>query len=204
MPAAFDPRQFQREARERRTEAQALRRDLQALGVDVKDLDAVIGALAALDSARVYTDADEITRLQPQLAADAAALPVQPAARARRGRRGPTAAVRIGRGAGGLQEADRGYDHQQDADEVDDKNKARAKHGPMLYPNVIGEKGFQALVDRVQVRRDERDVLRLQRLQREHHGARRDDDRLAGDGESSRSSCASAAGPAIKPAAVQP
>ena len=52
----FDPRQFQREARERRTEAQALRRDLQALGVDVKDLDAIIRALAALDSARVYAD----------------------------------------------------------------------------------------------------------------------------------------------------
>jgi len=64
----FEPRQFQREARERRTEAQSLRRDLQALGVDVKDLDAVIAALAALDSARVYTDADEITRLQQQLA----------------------------------------------------------------------------------------------------------------------------------------
>ena len=66
--AAFDPRQLQREARERRTEAQALRRDLQALGVDVKDLDAVISTLAALDSARVYTDADEITRLRDQLA----------------------------------------------------------------------------------------------------------------------------------------
>jgi hypothetical protein len=66
--AAFDPRQLQREARERRTEAQALRRDLQALGVDVKDLDAVISTLAALDSARVYTDADEVTRLRDQLA----------------------------------------------------------------------------------------------------------------------------------------
>ena len=65
--AAFDPRQLQREARERRTEAQALRRDLQALGLDVKDLDAVISTLAALDSARVYTDADEITRLRDQL-----------------------------------------------------------------------------------------------------------------------------------------
>jgi hypothetical protein len=67
-PGGFEPRQFQREARERRTDAQSLRRDLQALGVDVKDLDAVIGALAALDSARVYTDTDEITRLQRQLA----------------------------------------------------------------------------------------------------------------------------------------
>jgi NACalpha-BTF3-like transcription factor len=64
----FEPRQFQREARERRAEAQTLRRDLQALGVDVKDLDAVIAALAALDSTRIYTDADEITRLQEQLA----------------------------------------------------------------------------------------------------------------------------------------
>jgi hypothetical protein len=64
----FEPRQFQREARERRTEAQALRRDLQALGVDVKDLDAVIAALAALDSTRVYADADEANRLQRQLA----------------------------------------------------------------------------------------------------------------------------------------
>jgi hypothetical protein len=66
--AAFDPRQLQREARERRAEAQALRRDLQALGIDVKDLEAVISTLAALDSARVYTDADEITRLRDQLA----------------------------------------------------------------------------------------------------------------------------------------
>jgi hypothetical protein len=66
--AAFDPRQLQREARERRTEAQTLRRDLQALGIDVKELDAVISTLAALDSARVYADADEITRLRDQLA----------------------------------------------------------------------------------------------------------------------------------------
>ena len=66
--APFDPRQLQREARERRTEAQALRRDLQALGIDVKDLDALIATLAALDSARVYTDADEVTRLRDQLA----------------------------------------------------------------------------------------------------------------------------------------
>ncbi len=36
--------------------------------MDVKDLDAVIGALAALDSTRVYADADEISRLQRQLA----------------------------------------------------------------------------------------------------------------------------------------
>ncbi len=64
----FEPRQLQREARDRRAEAQALRRDLQALGVDVKDLDAIIGALAALDSTRVYADADEITRLQQKLA----------------------------------------------------------------------------------------------------------------------------------------
>jgi hypothetical protein len=64
----IDPRQFQREARERRTDAQALRRELQALGVDVKDLDSVIGALAALDSTRVYADPDEISRLQRQLA----------------------------------------------------------------------------------------------------------------------------------------
>jgi hypothetical protein len=65
---AFDPRQLQREARERRTEAQALRRDLQALGVDVKDLDAVISTLAALDSTRVYADSEEITRLRDRLA----------------------------------------------------------------------------------------------------------------------------------------
>jgi hypothetical protein len=64
---AFDPRQFQREARERRADAQALRRDLQALGIDVKDLDAVIAALAALDNGRVYADANEITRLRDQL-----------------------------------------------------------------------------------------------------------------------------------------
>ncbi len=34
----------------------------------MKDLDALISTLAALDSARVYTDADEITRLRDQLA----------------------------------------------------------------------------------------------------------------------------------------
>jgi hypothetical protein len=64
----IDPRQFQREARERRTEAQALARDLQALGIDTKDLNAIIGALAALDNARVYSNADEIARIERQLA----------------------------------------------------------------------------------------------------------------------------------------
>ena len=34
----------------------------------MKDLDALISTLAALDSARVYTDADEVTRLRDQLA----------------------------------------------------------------------------------------------------------------------------------------
>lgn len=64
----FDPRQFQREARERRADAQALRRDLQALGVDVKDIDAMIAALAALDSSRVTADPEEAARLERQLA----------------------------------------------------------------------------------------------------------------------------------------
>jgi hypothetical protein len=64
----FDPRQFQREARERRADAQALRRDLQALGVDVKEIDAMIAALAALDSSRVAADPEEAARLQRQLA----------------------------------------------------------------------------------------------------------------------------------------
>ena len=64
----FDPRQFQREARERRTEAEALRRELQALGIDAKELDALIGNMRALDSARVYTDLDEAARLQTQVA----------------------------------------------------------------------------------------------------------------------------------------
>jgi hypothetical protein len=64
----FDPRQFQREARERRTEAEALRRELQALGVDAGDLDALINKMRALDSARVYTDVDEAARLQTQVA----------------------------------------------------------------------------------------------------------------------------------------
>jgi hypothetical protein len=64
----FDPRQFQREARERRTEAEALRRELQALGVDAGDLDALINNMRALDSARVYTDVDEAARLQTQVA----------------------------------------------------------------------------------------------------------------------------------------
>ncbi len=35
--------------------------------MDVKDLDAIIAALAALDSSRVYTDSDEIARLQQHL-----------------------------------------------------------------------------------------------------------------------------------------
>jgi hypothetical protein len=64
----FDPRQFQREARERRTEAETLRRELQALGVDARDLDALINNMRALDSARAYTDFDEAARLQTQLA----------------------------------------------------------------------------------------------------------------------------------------
>jgi hypothetical protein len=64
----FDPRQFQREARERRTEAETLRRELQALGVDAGELDALINNMRALDNARVYTDFDEAARLQTQLA----------------------------------------------------------------------------------------------------------------------------------------
>jgi hypothetical protein len=64
---AFDPRQFQREARERRGEADALRRELQALGIDARELDGLINSMRALDSARVYTDFDEATRLQGQL-----------------------------------------------------------------------------------------------------------------------------------------
>ena len=64
----FEPRQFQREARERRTEAEALRRELQALGVDARELDALISNMRALDSARVYTNLDEAARLQTQLA----------------------------------------------------------------------------------------------------------------------------------------
>lgn len=65
---AFDPRQFQREARERRTEAEALRSELQALGVDTGELDALINNMRALDNARVYTDVDEAARLQTQVA----------------------------------------------------------------------------------------------------------------------------------------
>jgi len=64
---AFDPRQFQREARERRGEADALRRELQALGIDARELQVLINNMRALDSARVYTDFDEATRLQGQL-----------------------------------------------------------------------------------------------------------------------------------------
>jgi hypothetical protein len=64
---AFDPRQFQREARERRGEADALRRELRALGIDARELEVLINNMRALDSARVYTDFDEATRLQGQL-----------------------------------------------------------------------------------------------------------------------------------------
>ena len=62
-----DGRQFQREARERRTEAESLRRDLQALGVDPAELDSLIRQMSALDSDRVYSDVAEISRLQAQL-----------------------------------------------------------------------------------------------------------------------------------------
>ena len=69
-PGAIGPdeaRQLQRQARERRTEAEALRRELQGMGVDVADLDQLIRDLRTLDDSRVYTDFDEISRLQSQL-----------------------------------------------------------------------------------------------------------------------------------------
>ncbi len=62
-----DARQLQRQARERRSEAEALRRELQAMGVEASDLDQLIRDLRALDDSRVYTDFDEISRLQSAL-----------------------------------------------------------------------------------------------------------------------------------------
>jgi len=66
-PSGLDPRQFQREMRERRDEAQALRRDLQALGVDPAELDAIVRDMAALEAARIPTDVAGVTQLQGQL-----------------------------------------------------------------------------------------------------------------------------------------
>jgi hypothetical protein len=63
----LDPRQFQREMRERRDEAQALRRDLQALGVETGELDAIVRDMAALEAARIPTDVPGIAQLQGQL-----------------------------------------------------------------------------------------------------------------------------------------
>jgi hypothetical protein len=62
-----DPRQFQREAGERRAEAEALRRDLRAMGVDAGELDALIGRMRAMEAQRVLADPDEAVRLQGQL-----------------------------------------------------------------------------------------------------------------------------------------
>jgi hypothetical protein len=61
-----DPRQFRREARERRGDAEVLRRDLQAMGLDTGELDALIGRMQALEGDRVF-DSDEAARLQAQL-----------------------------------------------------------------------------------------------------------------------------------------
>jgi hypothetical protein len=57
-------RQFSREYRERRADAEALRRELSREGVDVSQLDRMIAQLRALESARVYSDAEELERLQ--------------------------------------------------------------------------------------------------------------------------------------------
>ena len=105
---AFDPRQFQREARERRTEAEALRRELQALGVDAGDLDALINNMRALDNARVYTDFDEAARLQTQVAEGFRRFEFDLAPQARRGRRESDAPRRIRRHSGRVQETRRG------------------------------------------------------------------------------------------------
>ena len=63
----LDPRQFQREMRERRDEAQALRRDLQALGVETTDLDAILRDMVALEAARMPADVAGTAQLQGQL-----------------------------------------------------------------------------------------------------------------------------------------
>jgi hypothetical protein len=65
--AGGDPRQFQREAAERRAEAEALRRDLRAMGVDAGELDALIGRMRSMEGQRALADPDEAVRLQGQL-----------------------------------------------------------------------------------------------------------------------------------------
>ena len=57
-------RQFTREYRERRADAEALRRELAREGVDVSQLDRMIAQLRALEAARVYSDPEELQRLQ--------------------------------------------------------------------------------------------------------------------------------------------
>jgi hypothetical protein len=57
-------RQFSREYRERRADAEALRRELAREGVDVGTLDRMIAQMRALEAARVYSDAEELERLQ--------------------------------------------------------------------------------------------------------------------------------------------
>ncbi len=63
-------RQFSREYRERRADAEALRRELSREGVDVSQLDRMIAQLRALESARVYSDAEELQRLQSAVVED--------------------------------------------------------------------------------------------------------------------------------------
>jgi hypothetical protein len=63
-----DARQFAREMTERRADAEALRRAVAGQGISTRELDALIGRMRALESQRVYDDAEEAARLQAAVA----------------------------------------------------------------------------------------------------------------------------------------
>ncbi len=59
-----DPRQWQRELRERRADAEALRGELDRMQLDPAELDRVIAELKRLESSRVLADASGLSRLE--------------------------------------------------------------------------------------------------------------------------------------------
>jgi hypothetical protein len=59
-----DIQQLTRESRERRGDAQNLRDRLAEQGYDVSDLDRILREMRTLDDARIYSDAEEVQRLQ--------------------------------------------------------------------------------------------------------------------------------------------
>lgn len=64
---AGSPRQWQREAEQRRGDAEALRRDIQALGLEAGDLDALIDRLRGLEDARAWGNSAGTAALRESL-----------------------------------------------------------------------------------------------------------------------------------------